>query len=78
MSSALYNNVVGIVSSYIGDAKGPGVVERQLKHCSGDADTFGPDDLRKILVNIFGAASLYMNEPEKKEEMKRKLQTLIG
>lgn len=76
MANARYENVVKLVSSYVGDAKGPGLVERQLKHCGSTPDTFSADDLKKIQSFIVGAAALYIPDPGKADEFGKKLLAL--
>lgn len=76
MGNPRYDSVVKLVSSYVGDAKGPGLVERQLKHCGSTPDTFSADDLNKIHTFIVGAAALYIPDPAKADEFSKKLSAL--
>ena len=71
------DKLVKFVSSYVGDAKGPGIVERQLKHCEpATADSFSSADQQKIASFIIAAAALYIPDDAKKEEFKTKLASL--
>ncbi len=77
MARAQYDNLVKFVSSYVGDAKGPGIVERQMKHCEpSTADTFTSADLQKIATFLVAASALYIPDAAKKEEFKTKLANL--
>jgi hypothetical protein len=77
MARAQYDNLVKFVNAYVGEAKGPGIVERQLKHCEpSTADTFTTADLQKISNFLVAAAGLYIPDAGKKEEFKSKLATL--
>ncbi len=77
MARAQYDNLVKFVNSYVGEAKGPGIVERQLKHCApSTADSFTAADLQKINTFIVAAAALYIPDDAKKEEFKNKLASL--
>jgi hypothetical protein len=77
MARAQYDNLVKFVNAYVGDAKGPGIVERQLKHCApSTADTFTAADLQKIAIFLVAAAGLYIPDATKKEEFKTKIAAL--
>jgi hypothetical protein len=77
MARAQYDNLVKFVNSYVGEAKGPGIVERQLKHCApSTADSFTAADLQKISTFLIAAAALYIPDAAKKEEFKTKIATL--
>jgi len=78
MASALYKQVVTLVTSYVGAEKGPGVVERQLKQCSASEDTFAAADLGKIVNFINAAARLYVPDKAKAAEMAEKLKAMAG
>ena len=77
MGNARYENVVSLVSAYVG-AKGPGLVERQLKHCGATPDTLSAEDLKKINTFITGAAALYIPDPAKADEFSKKLAALAN
>ncbi|MDZ4741585.1 MAG: hypothetical protein SGJ03_17040 [Alphaproteobacteria bacterium] len=77
MAKAQYDNLVKFVNSYVGEAKGPGIVERQMKHCApATPDTFSAADLQKMAAFIVAAAALYIPDAGKKEEFKTKLASL--
>ena len=74
MARAQYDNLVKFVNSYVGEAKGPGIVERQVKHCApSTADSFTAADLQKIVTFLIAAAALYIPDAAKKEEFKAKV-----
>ena len=77
MARAQYDNLVKFVNAYVGEAKGPGIVERQMKHCEpSTADTFTAADLQKIATFLIAATALYIPDAAKKDEFKAKLASL--
>ena len=77
MARAQYDNLVKFVNAYVGEAKGPGIVERQMKHCApATPDTFTAADLQKIATFLVAATALYIPDAAKKDEFKVKLATL--
>jgi hypothetical protein len=64
------------VASYIGEEKCSGALERQLKRGSATADSFGANDLKALRNYITAAATLYVADAAKKEELAAKIQSL--
>lgn len=79
MATALYAKVEATISSFIGAEKASGVFSRQLKFCApATADSFGADDMKKIITYLTTAAGLYVSDAAKKEELVAKLKSMAG
>jgi hypothetical protein len=78
MPSAHYTKLVSTVGAYVGPDKAAEVVARQLKHCTGQPDTFSQDDLKKIINYVTAASSLYVSDKPKREELAAKLKQLAA
>jgi hypothetical protein len=73
MPSNSFQQVVALVGTFIGPEKAQGLVSRQLKYCNKTEDSFVLSDVGGIVVNIVAAASLYLGDATKKDELKAKL-----
>lgn len=78
MPSPLYDKVVKLVASYIGEEKAAGTVGRQLAHCSSTPDSFAASHMNAILGRLTAATSLYMADTTKKSELAERLKAIVG
>ena len=78
MASQQFVAVKSLIISYIGEEKGLPALERQLKHCSAAPESFSAEDLRKISTRIIAAISLYIAEEDKKNEFKKRVETMAA
>ena len=76
MATPLYDKLVKVVATYIGDEKAAGSVGRQLVHCSATPETFSPNHMKMILSRVTTATSLYVTDAAKKTEFADKLKAL--
>ena len=78
MPTPLYDKVVALVVSAAGSEKGPGIVERQLQSKGISLDSFGPAELKIVVIAIRTATKLYCPDPEKRAAFEAKLNAMAG
>ena len=76
MPTPVYNSLLATVSAYVEKEKALGILDRQLKAKNLSPDTLASKDLGALMTALATAASLYVPDPGRKEELKSKLKAM--
>lgn len=76
MASPTYNQLLSTIAGYIDKEKASGILERQLKAKNLAPETLATKDLAALVVGLSTAASLYVPDAGRKEELKTKLKSM--
>jgi hypothetical protein len=77
-ASSTYNQLLSTISGYIDKEKASGILERQLKAKNLAAETVASKDLAALVIGLTTAASLYVPDAGRKEDLKAKLKAMAG
>ena len=77
MANALYNQVVGVVSPFIGEEKAKASIGRQLERCQANPDNLTTNHIKEVMNFLIGATTLYLHpDKAKQQELTAKLKSL--
>ena len=75
MANALYNDLFGVVSGYIGDERAKTTLVRQLERSQATPDSVTKADLNEVMNFLTGGATLYLYPGNARQaELKTELQ----
>ena len=75
-TSAVYNDVLNLISKYMDKDKAVGAIERQLTSKSLKAETLATKDLALVMSAIATATGLYVPDVGRRDELKAKLKAM--
>jgi len=75
-NSDLYQKLVKVAGSYIGEDKAGAAIARQLQHCGATPEVFGKEHLAKISVQVLTVTTLYMSDDAMKSALTSKIKAL--
>lgn len=76
MPSPVYTKLYQTIASYVPEEKVQGMLARQLASRKSTPDSMTADDLRAMLTSVTGAATLYIPDKDRRDELCAKLKTL--
>ncbi len=77
MASLTYNQLLTAIAGFIDKDKATGILDRQLKAKNLVAETLASTDLSALIVGLSTAASLYVPDAGRKDELKGKLKAMV-
>jgi hypothetical protein len=79
MENELYQRVVRLIASYIGEDKAKRAVGRQVQKANAKPETLTVAELRTILEYLIGAATLYLHpDKNRQEQLAASLKELVA
>ena len=76
-TSAVYNDILKLISNYMEKEKAESVVNRQLTGKNLKAETLATKDLALVMTAISTATGLYVPDAARRDELKAKLKAMV-